>query len=160
MKTLRQSLGVEKYVSELNGYLSAVSHFNDTFGYRHGFFADLIYLDEKPIFETIREYLEKDSLDLQEIGLKEERIIIEKFIYNNFLLGEKVDVSKNISFIKEQLIWHIQEYIGLAAIDKKEEKRWAYYSKEKDNETSIVFVKIEEHLVVMWFHFRKEDVNT
>lgn len=159
MKTLRKTINIEKYISELNGYLAAAGHLNDAVGYRHGFFADLIWLDGRSVRSAIREYIGKEPITLQETDIGGEERIIEKYIFNNFLLGEKIEDTKNISFVKEQLRWHIQDYIEIAALNLKEGCRWVYHEKEENKEITTIFIKIGDHLAVMSFGIRKEDLE-
>ena len=158
MKLLSQEISLEKYISELNGYLSAVSHLNDAIGFRHGFYADIIYLDNRSIHDAVEEYTNITQIELKELNLRDELRIIKKYIFNNFMLGETLSDSKNISFIKEQLGWHIQDYVDIGTQTLKVEKRLTFTQTEEAGETTFIFIKVGNNLIVICFRVKREKV--
>jgi len=75
---------IKVLTNKLDGYLCAMSDLNDVHGgMRHGFSADSVELNNDDIYQSIRSYLKNDEAEIKEIDLKEELIIIERYILNN-----------------------------------------------------------------------------
>jgi len=147
---------IHKWCGVLNGYLTAISHLNDNVGFRHGFFAELIPTNSEDSGATIKGYLNDPDFKQRKIGLREEQKIIEKYVMHNFLFGQEGIDSKNISFIKEQFTWHIQEYLSFIEIDTPEMGKWEYSKASEKDETTLIFTNYGSWILVMNFHFRIE----
>ena len=161
IRTLRKTdKGIEYWVAVLNGYLSAISHINDAVGYRHGYFADLIYLEGLDPKQAIGQYLKQKSPALEEIDLRKEKALIEEYVFHNFLLGKEYEVSEETNFILEQFRWHIQEYISLTADHGLEKTRYLYENRSDDQSFTGIFIHIKELVLVLNFQWRVEQINS
>ena len=158
--SLKDNITMEKHISELNGYLSAVSHLNDQQGYRHGFSADLIKTKSKSPTEAIGEYLKNESPKLEEMHIREEREIIEYYTFNNFLFNECNPSKKTLSFIREKIRWHIQEYFTIVEQSETELAKYKFTQEDHESKTTYIFTVYEEKIVIMIFHFRHEEIHT
>ncbi|WP_196161522.1 hypothetical protein [Reinekea sp. G2M2-21] len=137
--------------------MSAISHVNDAIGHRHGFWADLIYLEGMDPKLAINEYIDDSNPKVSEIDLRIEMEQIEEYVFHNFLLGKDYEDSRETYFILEQFRWHIQEYVSLAAEHGSETNRWLYRVDTDSQSTAAVFVHIKEYVLVMNFHWRVEN---
>lgn len=156
MEKLRDEISVKKYITELRGYLAALSHLNDQIGYRHGFSADLVSLNGRDAISVAKEYLEDSAAEFAELSLREETEIITKYIFNNFNLGAKMHDVEKLNFIKEQFVWHIQDYFTLVELDVKLSGRWVHRSKDDNNDICNIFYQFGDQLALMSFGIRKE----
>ncbi len=107
----------QNYVGQLSGYLDAVSHLNDYFDQRHGFRAVSIE-GHRSIEAELDEKLGLKNAQVQPIANHLEVIklfsrMVRQNVFRNFLLGESLQNEGKENFIKEQLRWHIGDYIAL-----------------------------------------------
>ena len=153
MKTLNQQCNLEKYISELKGYLVAISHLNDCPETRHGFYADLIYLHDIEPKEAAEKFINYGNIEFSSINLRDELKIINKYIFHNFMLGIPLDESDKLNFIKEQLGWHIQDYITIGTQEFEVINRFAYTQETPVGQTTHIFTHIEKYLIVMAFKY-------
>ncbi|WIO73503.1 hypothetical protein QP938_09345 [Porticoccaceae bacterium LTM1] len=160
MKTLGNAKkDIEYWVAELNGYMSAVSHVNDAVGFRHGFWADLIYLEGVEPLQAIRNYIDDPNPKINEIDSQVETQQIREFVFHNFLLGKEFQESEETNFILNQFIWHIQDYISLASGFRVGLNRWLYRCDSDDQSSASIFIHIKGYIAVMNFHWRIEHVD-
>jgi len=107
----------QNYVGQLCGYLDAVSHLNDDFDQRHGFLA--VSIDgNRSIEAELDEKLRLKNVQVQPIANYLEAIklfsrMVRQNVFRNFLLGESLQNERKENFIKEQLQWHIEDFITL-----------------------------------------------
>ncbi len=152
------------YISELNGYLTALQRLS---GVTFSFGAKSYYAKEN-IDEFLKNYLkemtEKEDISYGgrlEINYKELIVNIKKYIFNGFLSAEKIASANALSYLERTLIEDINEYYGLASNSLNESGTFhplvegPVYSlkiKNSGDVSSLYFmVKIESYYVITCF---------
>ncbi|MDH5731048.1 MAG: hypothetical protein OEZ58_18855 [Gammaproteobacteria bacterium] len=148
------------WVGALGGYLSAVSHLNDCADERHGFFASEIDLSNSEIDTAVKSRLNCEDVNLEKIESYSESIrlfasMIKNNIFRNFLLGEKLSDKNKENIIREQLQWHIEDYITMLETSAGfDPESWIVKLPPGMNLESMLF-RFKEYSLIVGFSHRK-----
>lgn len=132
------------WVNRLDGYLSAVSHLNDRIGSRHFFFAFALPNNLNNIIEFLINRFDDKNIEIQKLESYSKSIrvfsdMVQRNIFINFLLGDRLHEVEKENFIKEQLIWHVEDYITMleTVADQKPESWVVKHSSELEMESMV-----------------------
>ncbi|PIE41012.1 MAG: hypothetical protein CSA49_05610 [Gammaproteobacteria bacterium] len=145
----------ERYVFELNGYLKALQRLcgtNYVFGAR-------LYT-KKIDLESFGTKIIGSKIEYRKVGHEDVFRNMEAMIFNGILAKKRISDERIISYLSKVLIEDINEYFGLVSTTLNEDglfhpllKSSIYQnvaSFEKDNETVIFWVRIEELYVLVY----------
>ncbi len=145
----------DRYVAELNGYLLAISHLNDEVGWRHGFSAKCVELLGRNSLSVAKELVGDSNVTLEATDARGELSIIKRNVFRNFMFGNVVE--DGVGFIKEQIVWHIQDYVSLVVGDEiNDSKRWFCSVLSGEALEEFVFVENNDRLLMLVFRNKKE----
>jgi hypothetical protein len=132
------------WVNRLDGYLSAVAHLNDRVGERHFFFANVLPVGVKDLSEFLIQNFNDEFIEISEIDNHRKSIrmfseMVQRNIFKNFFLGASLPDLDKENFIKEQLKWHIEDYITMleTVSDQKPECWLVKHSPEFETESMV-----------------------
>jgi hypothetical protein len=145
------------WVNSLSGYLSAASHLNTEMDCRHWFFAEVIGVGDIPWENVLKERFEFPELEFLYLTPGRDTTrgfaqVVSRNIFRNIFLGASLSDNNKESFIREQLKWHIEDYITMIETSTEcQPESWiAKFSKDGLNSELVVF-KFEKYIMFVCF---------
>ncbi|WP_153020669.1 hypothetical protein [Pseudomonas sp. BMS12] len=151
---------INRYTAELNGYLNAISDFNDQVGYRHDYFAGhKKLLTDDPAAYIRKKFGEQAFCNLKESNLRQEANLIKSYALCNVENAELLDSKTRQPKLTETIVWRIQEYLSFYSYRSEQIKtRWISKFSDRGFSCESIFIATSNYLVWVVFSKRHDEI--
>ena len=151
---------IRKHISELNGYLRAISDLNDQVGFRHGYYASYKLITEVNVFDFIDTKFGQEALaNLEKSDLRRESKIIAHYALCNAEGARFLDANNRNPKFTEAIVWRIQDYLSFDDyFGEKITGRWATKFWINNNNCEAIFISTTKYFIWVIFATRKKEI--
>lgn len=152
---------IRKYISELNGYLRAISDLNDQVGFRHGYYASYKPIIGADIFNFIETKFGQEAIaNLEKSDLRNENKIIAHYALCNAQGARSLNTNDRNPRLIETIVWRIQDYLSFNDyFGEKITERWTTKFRMNSNSYEAIFISTNKHFIWIVFATRKEEIT-